>query len=384
MNRFYQSFHILALAGALFALPTWSANNAQTGWVAARYLAEDGDLIPNPADAANRATPAPTPTATDAAPAQVPDRCSAPTPTAGTAATSPALLETVQSDEYAFVQAPGFAPDLVLETHLADYYDLARFPHAEASALRPDHALASVARALLLFDHAEGVIAHPRYRITYHLKSYFDDCDLLWRAYIEVTRFNLGQARYEEVTRYVEPDYWPPVALFEPGPHVSRRFAVGPVQSLRADIKQSSRRVMDAAAAAQADCLGVPCLALQDASGPTGPWTDALAPASASDIYNEPAYDWAPGPARVAELLYVQAAGGPDDIEASEATSLAHPDITLVISRDVVGQDGNTQGLLQWQGLMDDAIAEQWLRLQAAPELPPQVQEHMIYRRGGS
>ncbi|HLQ86386.1 MAG TPA: hypothetical protein VK110_09575, partial [Salinisphaeraceae bacterium] len=253
------------------------------------------------------------------------------------------------------------------------------------SALNPDSDLGSIARAMLLFDHLEGIISHPRYRITYHLKHRSDDCDIIPRAYIEITRFNLGQARYEEVIKYVDKQHRPPRAIFEPGPHVSLRFAIGPIQGMYADVKQASRRTLSDAEAQAADCLGQPCLALQDARGPSGDWEAIAAlPTQAAD-YREPAYDWAPGPARVAEALFIQANDGSalNPREVSEATSFEHPDMTMVISRNVQGQDNNIHGLLHWQGFMDDAISGLWLRMTALPGSEPQWQKHLVYARGG-
>lgn len=343
-----------------------SADLQRAGWVAQRHITEDtGPAVPPPATAA------------------APDDASECRSMLTTL--SEKLPPVLQEAADAFTLASGFSKAPETAADGSDYYDKARFPRAGESALLPDSNLAAVTRALLAFDHAEGVLPHARYRVSYHLEQHSDGCNNTPRAYVEVTRFNLGLARYEDTIQYVDQEFWPPKDHFAAGrPHVSRRYVMGPVQGMQADVKQQSRRVVADHDADRADCLGQPCLALEDAQGPGGLWKNMAAAPDAeatSPVYNEPGYSWAPGPARVAESLYAQATGSSGDIEAS---SFARPDITLVISRDVEGQDSNTRGLLRWQGLMDDAMAEIWLRLRAQPGSKPQLQQHIVHHRGRS
>lgn len=355
-----------------------SPDRARAGWVARRYLGEDtgttGAAGPSPAPGAGAAAPAISTPPTDSA-----QGCTAPTLTGGTARTSASLLEQVQQDTDGFTGAAGYQPlDAGPGASGIDWervYTQARFPDSGQSALLPDADMGAVARAMLVFDAVEGPIPHPRYHVTYHLRQVSDACDTIPTAYVQITRYNLGTTRYEEATRYVDKAFWPPSETFGPGPHVSWRLALGTVQGRYADIRQASRRRVDDGEAAAADCLGQPCLALEDAPGPSGNWQPAPLANVPAPVYREPGTDWAPGPVRMAELLYTQATGSHENIEASEATSFEQPDMTLVISRDVQGQDSNTQGLLRWQGLMDDDIAQIWQRIRAMPQGTPRAEQ---------
>lgn len=359
-----------------------SPDRVRAGWVARRYLGEDtratGAAAPAPA-ATSRVATAP---AVPAAPSSNANGCAAPTLTGGTARTSASLLERVQQDTDRFTGAAGYRPlDAGPGASGIDWdrvYTQARFPDSGQSALLPDADMGAVARAMLVFEAVEGPILHPRYHVTYHLRQVSDDCDTIPTAYVQVTRYNLGTTRYEEATRYVDKAYWPPRETFGPGPHVSWRLALGPVQGRYADIRQASRRVVDDAAAAAADCLGQPCLALEDAVAPGSNWQPTPLANVPAPVYREPDYDWAPGPVRLAELLYTQATGSHENIEASEGTSFEHPDMTLVISRDVQGQDSNTRGLLKWQGLMDDDLAQIWQRIRAMPQGGPRAEQLLV------
>lgn len=352
-----------------------SADLSRSGWVAQRYLGEDVAAAGTEAPAQ---PPSSTPAAITAA-AVTSDNdsgCKAPTLSRGTARTSAKLWEQLQEDSDRFTDVPGYQSlNVGPGSEHIDWdavYTRERFPESGQSALLPDESMGAVARAMLVFDAVEGVIPHPRYHITYHLKQVWDDCDIIPRAYVQVTRYNLGGARYQEVTQHVDQNQRPPKDIFGPGPHISWRLAMGMVQGKYADIFQASRRVLDDASAAAADCLGLPCLAPEDAKGPQGDWQSVQPSGLPAPVYREPGYKWTPGPVRMAEMLYTQATGSYQYIEASESTSFERPDMTLIISRDVDGQDGHTHGLLQWQGLMDDEISQTWLRVRATPQTEPQ------------
>lgn len=350
------------------------ASGSPSGWVAARYLAEDG--APVPPGAAGTAAPGGQAAATD----DDWDPCRS-----KTTRQSEKWPPTLRLHSRAFLQSDGYAlpaRDPLQDTDDGDY-SRTRFPHGGESALLPDAGLDAVTTAVLAFDHVEGVLPHARYRITYHVKRVDDGCNVTPQAFVEVTRFNLGPARYEEVTRYVDEDHWPPQDLFATAaPHLSWRYTATPILGMAAGVGTGSRRLLETREAASMDCLGQPCLARTDASGPDGNWKSGASSSTSSDVYREPGHRWVPGPARMAEILLAGATGAATDIEASEATSFERPDITIVISRDVQGQDSSASGLLRWQGLMDDAIAQEWLRLRVRPDHPPQLQERTVYRPG--
>lgn len=126
------------------------------------------------------------------------------------------------------------------------------------------------------------------------------------------------------------------------------------------------------------DCLGPPCTELSDPDAlvpvadrntiPAAGWQTRRPRAHAPASYREPGYSWTPGPARLADLLYREATGSADYLSPSEGSSLEQPEITLVISHDVWGQDSYAHGVLRQRGLMDHETAEVWLRLDVLPD----------------
>lgn len=295
---------------------------------------------------------------------------------------SKAPMDAARQHAEPFLEGDGFTPidrqSVSASARRDDFFSAARFPGIDESVLMPDVRLAAVTRAMLEFDAEEGSIPHPRYRITYHVHRTppGEACDVIESAYIQITRFNLGPQRYREATQSVDEKHWPPRELFGTQPHVSRRLVSIPARYRGYAIWKESRRLLSDEQARAADCLGQPCLSLEESAGPTadrntapaGAWQPHPPGDREPANYREPGYSWAPGPARVTDLMYLEATGSYHNLAPSEGSSLEHPEITMVISRDVLGQDSSTTGLLRWRGLMDHVIAEEWLRLRAMPD----------------
>ncbi|HSH57594.1 MAG TPA: hypothetical protein VK965_06595, partial [Halomonas sp.] len=350
-----------------------SQDASRAGWVAQRYLAEDSAAAETAASRSAQEEPV----------ASSSVSCPRTHVAAlGSMRAQKAPMEVARRDAERFLRADGFTPlDRRRDSSSANsegFYSAARFPDIDDSALMPDARLAAVTRAMLQFDFEEGIIQHPRYRITYHVRHTppGEQCDVIESAYIQITRFNLGPERYNEVIQSVDETLWPPRELFGTQPHVSWRLVSIPAKYRGYATWQVSRRLLSDEEARVADCLGEPCLSLEASAGPTASQhsvpVEAWQPRQPRDHepanYREPGYSWAPGPARVADLLYLEATGSYRNLDPSEGSSLERPEITMVISRDVLGQESNTAGLLRRGGLMDHIAAEEWLRMWAMPD----------------
>lgn len=346
-----------------------SQDASHAGWVAQRYLEEDSAATDTPPSALEEPAGSATCSRTYTA-------------ALGSIRAQKAPMDVARRNAEKFLKSDGFTPidqqPGSPSTPGDDFFSAARFPDIGESVLMPDVRLAAVTRAMLEFDAAEGSIPHPRYRITYHVHRTppGESCDVIESAYIEITRFNLGPQRYREAIQSVDEKHWPPRELFGTQPHVSRRLVSIPARYRGYATWKESRRLLSDEQARAADCLGQPCLSLEESAGPTpdrntapaGAWQPHPPGDREPANYREPGYSWAPGPTRVADLMYLEATGSYHNLDPSEGSSLEHPEITMVISRDVLGQDSSTTGLLRWRGLMDHVIAEEWLRLRAMPD----------------
>lgn len=264
-----------------------------------------------------------------------------------------------------------------------DFYSNERFPASGQSAFTPDAGLDPATRAVLLFDCAEGSLPHARYRIRHHLapsgQTHGD-----WVSYIEITRFNLGEARYQEVIRYVDPEQRPPREVFGTGPHVSWRMVLEPVQGGRTHVTRAGYRTLAPDEAHASDCLGSPCLALDASTRPAGNWRESAPPALPAATYNEPGDKQLPGPARITQELFelIRTMPPSTELEFNEGASPEQPENTLVLAIDLDGQEGHRYGLMLERNLMDDAIDSLWSERRQVAGGPPRWQQLPVYRRG--
>lgn len=294
----------------------------------------------------------------------------------------PEVIQALEQQATGFIEAPGFAKkDITQSCGDEMFYTQQRFPQQDQSVFGPDAELDALAKAVLLVDCVEGPLPHARYLIRYHLAQAPQASDVQ-RDYIEVLRFNFGPQRYQEVIRYVGQEFWPPESVFGVGPNLAWRFVFGPVQGNRAHVEWASRTELSQADAAGQDCLGVPCLSVASPTGPSGAWQAFMPPALDAAVYHEPDDAGLPGPARVAQMLFLNATGGTGQAEFSESASIKQPEMIFLISRNIDGQDSSISGLLHHQGLMDDAISELWTLLRLMPESEPEWHLQVVYHAG--
>lgn len=293
----------------------------------------------------------------------------------------PKEIQTVLNQRYdAFVSADGFSG--VESARLLEDWDTpARFPNRDPNSIRRSDAWINAAtKSVMLLESQETPLPHVRYRVTYRLDN-APDFGSYPNAYVEVTRFNLGPNRHKEVTEST-PAGVPaaPAEYFGLGPSVSWRFVMGSVQGQLADVVSASRKVLSSTDADAMDCLGAPCMTLESPDGPPGEWKQIEAPAAEPAAYVAQVNSIATA-ARISELLYRQASGGQQQIEAMSQHA-PEPQLTFVISMDVDGQDHAADGLLHQQFLFDDAISDIWTRRRDAGPGTVEWKQHFEYHPG--
>ncbi len=280
----------------------------------------------------------------------------------------------------AFIGVEGFTK-IASSGLLDDWYIPTRFPDQSTDSIaRPDTGINAATKALMLLESRESPLPHVRYLITYRLDN-APDFDGYANAYVEVTRFNLGPVRRVDVADST-PKGVPiaPAEYFGVGPSVSWRFVMGWHQGGVADIVRASRRTLTPAQAKIMDCLGSPCLALENPNGPAGDWQPMATPPTKPAAYVTQTNGIATA-ARASEMLYRHASAGQEQIEAL-ATHGTKPQLTFVISMNVEGQDYSSDGLLHQQLILDDAISDIWTRRRDAGPDTVDWQQHVEYYPG--
>jgi len=260
-----------------------------------------------------------------------------------------------------FITAEGFIEENAAALTGERWYMPERFPHqALSSVLRPDADIDPVTKSVLLLESREVELPRIRYKITYRLEATSPDYPDVRHAYVEVTRFNLGPVIRDDLIAAYGPEIAAPEDAFGIGPHVSWRFVTEPIMGMEANVVRASRRELTSAEARAAQCLGVSCLSLSAPEGPVGNWQVMSPPSDAATVTYLDADGVIARPARVADYLYSYATRYGED--PAYSTSPNEPQMTFVISMNVVGQDVSTFGLLHRGNLMDDAVSDIWTR----------------------
>lgn len=291
----------------------------------------------------------------------------------------PEVFEFFEPHSSAFINAPGYTETDVETVDGSDYYTPERFPNQGSAISNPDSRLDAITRGILLFEGQEGVLPRVRYRVTYNLASPPMHPEFV-QEYVEVTRFNMGPTIRKDLAQYHEGQHLAPASEFGVGPHVSWRFVMAPMMGMRAGLFESSRRELSDAQAKVMDCLGESCLSMEDPAGPEGKWLTPPDFDTAAPTYTA-VLNFNSVPARVAEELMARIASEEEGLQAM-VYDPATPRVTVVISKDVVGQDGVVNGMLFDSNVPDDAIASIWLQRIEAAGQEPEFSEYHVMRRG--
>lgn len=264
-----------------------------------------------------------------------------------------------------FVARDGFTTIDPQSFRTDDWYSKERFPNARRDSIyRPGHNISSVVHAILAVEKEDQPLRSVRYRITIRRIAASADYPGVYTDLIEISRFNLGPVRRAQTIKDNPGVPVGPTSEFGIGPNVTWRFAMEPIQGVRSAVDLAARHVMSDQEAAAAQCFGVPCLGLDPVSGPGGDWK-SLPPAKPYQVPFKASDGTNATPAKVANALMRRAA--PDGLRA-ELGDKVPVQMTIVISKNVLGQDAGIDGLLHEGHVRDDAISDIWLqRRQAGP-----------------
>lgn len=291
----------------------------------------------------------------------------------------PEVFEFFEPHASAFIDASGYTERDVEDVDGTDYYSETRFPDQGDAISHPDSRLDALTRAILLFEGQEGLLPRARYRVTYNLAAPPYHPEFI-QEYVEVTRFNMGPVVREDLAQYVDAEHLAPLSEFGVGPHVSWRFVMAPIMGMRAGLVQSSRQEISDTRAKTMDCLGESCLAMADPEGPGADWLTPSPIAMPAPSYTA-VRDMNSVPARAAEELMAHVASEEEGLQAM-VYDPATPRVTVVISKNVAGQDGSVNGLLFESNVPDDEIASIWVQRREAAGQQPDFRTYHAKRQG--
>jgi hypothetical protein len=255
------------------------------------------------------------------------------------------------------------------------YYSAKNFPGVPnpPQLSLPDADLDPLTRSIVILEANEPPLPHVRYRVTYSM-DVSPDMPEVQQAYAEVTRYNLGPSRREDLLMSVPDGQVADPVEFGVGPHISWRFALAPVMGMRAGLVYASRTEVPEAQARTADCLGEPCLSVADPSGPVTGWEPMTSSQSDPPPY---AGTTDSGVATAAfgmqELWENLTADGMDPLRYMPT----QPHFVFVISVNVAGQEG----LVKQAEVMDDSVSEIWTRRLEIAGVPAEFSRLLVPRR---
>lgn len=259
------------------------------------------------------------------------------------------------------------------------YYSAKNFPGVPnlPQLSLPDANLDPLTRSILILEANEPPLPHVRYRVTYSMDA-SPDIPEVQQAYAEVTRYNLGPSRREDLLMSVPDGQVADPAEFGVGPHVSWRFVLAPVMGMRAGLVYASRTEVPDAQARTADCLGEPCLSLSDPSGPITGWEPFTSPQSDPPPYARTTdFGVATAAFGMQELWENLTADGMDPLQYMPT----QPHFVFVISVNVAGQEAGISGLVKQAVVMDDSVSEIWTRRLEIAGVPAEFSRLLVPRR---
>lgn len=237
-----------------------------------------------------------------------------------------------------------------------DYYDPERFPGADPdSVFHPDGDLHPAVRALLIVQAREPEIGNARWRV----ETRAETVEIEGRSHridrVEIARFNLEPAMAASIAQSGAPTGDREAS---DAPDVIWRFAMRPVQGMRADVLAASRDELDPDEVAGMDCLTVDCGGLD--AEPGGEELEDFKPALDDP---DPTYAAALEGGIASPALALEetlAAARPEPVDSGA------PPLVVVISVNDGPQVASIKTAAYDAGVMDHAIAAIWTnRLQA-------------------
>ena len=287
-------------------------------------------------------------------------------------------LERLDADAKKFFQAQNYVsvdPDTLTgdEFYSQKNFPLERLNSGSISLVDAD--LDPITRAMLLFETQEVELPHVRYRITYSMNTSTEVPEAR-QDYVEVTRYNLGPSRRNDLLASVPEGQLADPVEFGIGPNVSWRYVMAPIMGANSSLIYASRKEVTDAEAQTTDCLGASCLELIDPQGPDLGWK-LISPSLTAPVYTTTSDLGLTRPARIVEELWANLSSEEMDILPYNQEQ---PQFEFVVSWNTSGQDVAASALAQQPQVMDDSIAEIWVRRFEMPQMPVEFAETYIYR----
>lgn len=285
----------------------------------------------------------------------------------------------IRMDETAqlFVAGNNYIEQSVDELTGSQYYSKKTFPKFSENAAQVsyiDADLDALTRAILILGAQEVELPHVRYQINYSINT---DTEIpeLKHDYIEVSRYNLGPARHNDLLQDLDAENVASLDEFGVGPHVSWRFVMAPVMGMQAAVLYAARKEISDATAQKTMCFALSCLALEAPELPQGQ-VQVLTPKSVAPAQyrTENLYGGA-RPARVLEELWAEFRSD-DPLPYSKD----NPQFIFVISSNVIGQDSLVLGTGLQTIVLDDAIAKIWLQRWQVADMQSELTQVVILR----
>ncbi len=286
-------------------------------------------------------------------------------------------LTRMDQSAQAFMAGDNYLAQPVDELTGSHYYSAKTFPQLAAHGEQIAHIdadLDALTRAILILEAQEVELESVRYHINYSRHSDSEVAELQ-QDYIEVTRYNLGPTRRNDLLQSLDPENVASPAEFGVGPHVSWRLVMAPMMGMQAAVHYAARKEIPAAIAEKKLCFAQSCLALEAPELPQGQSQVLTSPSLAPAKYRTENQYGAIRPARVLEELWAVFKS-----DESLPYSKRHPQFTFVVSMNVIGQDSLTLGTGLQNSVLDDAIVNIWLQRWQIAEMPSELTQVVISR----
>lgn len=240
----------------------------------------------------------------------------------------------IEAEIVRFITAPGFFEVDPAYFDSPEWNSVERFPFGESPYYgNRDWGMSDAGKAIMALEAFERALPHTRYRVSVTNVDGNAEYPNVLRL-VEVVRFNVGPALAASIRESYGDQFAPSPEDIGVGSNIAWRFAMVSEQGLPNEIVALSRRMLNGVDAQRYDCLGVPCLALVDPGDEGTGWsTIAVDEDGDIDPYRMRDDRGLSVPTRVADLL---------SAEARHAE-----DLEMVISRDVIGQEIITNGVLR-------------------------------------
>lgn len=225
--------------------------------------------------------------------------------------------------------------------------------------------------AVLALEAGEGTRDRVRYRIRWGVGPFPNEPKAapLPVSFVQVDRFSLGSRIRDEMAAAHGADIVGTEADFDVGPHMSWRMVSSPVMGVRASVHDFGQLMLSDAEAAGMTCLGAPCLGpamqLDDAANWSEmeefrPDLDTRYDAVRHDILSPAVViDLLAGDIDSSEMM-LEGEGKPMDASPPGAFFEAVIEVNLAM-------DSAIDGAARLGGLLDDSIAAEWQRVTALP-----------------